>query len=140
MEEDLVAALLADAGLAALVGRRVNWMVRPRASALPAVVLQVVSAPETYTFQGRSRLAGHLVQADCWALTYLEAKWVARAATAAFDGMTLPPFFGCFVEGGRDLFEAGSAPQPPASAAADGGLVDFYRASLDIRVWRRNAA
>jgi len=124
MEESLVAQLLADAALAALVARRIKWLARPQASALPAVVLQVVSGPRGYTFAGPDGLTGYLVQIDCWAGTYPAAKGVARAAIAALGALSAP-FQAAFVEGERDSFEAGPA------------ATDFFRTSLDVRVWHQ---
>ena len=43
MEEALVAYLLANAGLTAIVGNRINWTTRPQGAAVPAVVLTKVS-------------------------------------------------------------------------------------------------
>lgn len=128
MEEDLRAALVADAALAALVGRRINWLTRPLGSSLPAVVLQVISAPETSSNDGPDDLLPYLVQIDCWGETYLSAKTVARAVRAVCVALKTAPLRAGFIENKRDGFEPGDGPQ------AD-GAVNFFRVSLDVRVW-----
>jgi hypothetical protein len=134
MEEDLIAALLAAAGVKALVGQRVNWLTRPQGSGLPAIVLQKVSGPPIYTMAGRSDLAGHLVQVSCYGATYLAAKSVARAVTAVTDALNTAhadPLPGAEIENERDTFEPGDGPQGSAAS------VDFFRTDLDVRVWHR---
>lgn len=128
VEEDFIAALLADAALAGLVGRRVNWITRVQGAKIPAVVLQVISAPETSSNDGPDDLLSYLVQVDCWGGTYLSAKTVARAVRGVCVGMNAAPLRAAFIENKRDGFEPGDGPQP-------GGAVDLYRVSLDVRVW-----
>jgi hypothetical protein len=128
MEEDLRTQLLANAGVAALVGKRVTWIVRPQGSELPAVVLQRISSGRDYTYQGLMPLTGALVQIDCWGGSYKDAKHLARAVIAALGALTTP-FQGAFVENERDTFERGDGPQTVT------GPSDYYRSSLDIRLW-----
>lgn len=132
MEEDLTAAMLAYAGIKALVKSRIQWLVRPQGALLPAIVLQKVSAPRAYTLQGRVGLVGHLVQASCWGRTFLEAKGVSRAVLLLADTLTTAPFQGVFAENERDTVETG-APLPD-------GAEDYYRTDLDLRVWHFSAA
>jgi hypothetical protein len=128
MEEALVSHLLATAGLSALVGARINWGVRPQGQSLPALVLQVVSAPRDYTMTRRDPVTGYLVQIDVWAGAYATAKQVSRQVLVAMDDLTTPPFQGAFLDNERDTFEAGDAPQGSAPT-------DFHRVSMDYRVW-----
>lgn len=127
MEEALRAGLLAHAALAALVGERVHWNVRPQGRGLPAVVLHRISGGREYHMQGRSELSGALVQADCWATSYAGALALKRALIDALDALEAP-FQGAFVESERDTFEAVAGPEP-------GGGTVLHRASADIRVW-----
>ena len=132
MEEALRAALLADAGVAALVGRRVSWGARPQSSLLPAVILHNVSSPMTHTLRGRVGMTGHLVQIDCWGGSYAQAKALARAVTAALDALKAEPLQ-AFPESARDDdFTQGDGPDPS-------GASDFYRTSIDARVWHSQA-
>jgi len=49
MEEALIAKLLADAGVSALVGTRIYPGVRPQAGPLPAIVFNLISATPSYS-------------------------------------------------------------------------------------------
>lgn len=129
MEEDLAARLLADSGVAAIVGVRVNWVERPQGESLPAIVLQIVSSGRDYVLDGPQSLREDRVQADCWGLTYAAAKSAARAVIAALE----PPathgstkFNGAFVDAERDGRE-------------DIGTALVFRTSLDLMVWHRPA-
>jgi hypothetical protein len=132
MEQELVDRLLATAGLTALVGNRIDWLKRPQGSALPAIVMQVVSAPYTYTMQGRTRLVGRLVQIDIWASAYPSMKAVGRALVAATDGPHEAPIQGLFIEGERETREGQDGPD-------SSGSTDFFRTSFDVRVWSEDA-
>lgn len=128
MEEALVAQLLANAGVAALVANRITWDLRDENGALPAIVLQLVDAPPDYTLKRRTGFIAALIQADCWAGNGKAAKDVADALVAALDGLGDP-----FTQPGlvgrrrRDAFRT-EAPQT-------GGSAKLHRTSLDVRVW-----
>lgn len=128
MEEDVVNALLADSGVAAIVADRITWAVRPQAEALPAVVLHRITAGRHYTHEGRNGLEGPLIQIDCWGSNHGAAKRLARAVIAALDTLTTSPFQAAFVEGERDDNEWGEGPDATGAAG-------FFRTSLDVRVW-----
>lgn len=128
MEEDLVALLLADAGLTALVGTRIKWLLRPQGSALPAITLQLAAGGRDYHFGGRSDLSGPLIQMDVWAATFASMKAVERALLTALDAITAAPFQGAFVESERETTETQDGPDATGSTT-------FYRASKDVRVW-----
>lgn len=85
MEEAVIAKLLATAGVAALVGTRIYPGSRPQASALPAVVMTVISKTPSYSDDGEDGIAEARVQLDCWGATYSSAKTLARAVTAALS-------------------------------------------------------
>lgn len=129
MEEDLVAFLLADAGLAALVSDRINWLLRPQGQVLPAVSLQVVSGARDYVIghRGREGLVGYLVQFDVWAASFKSMKLVSRAIVAALDGLNAGAFQGAFIESERDTVET------------DDAATTFYRGSIDARIWHAAA-
>lgn len=134
MEEDLVAALLAAAGVAALVGDRIDWNILPQGGGLPAIALHRITGGFSYTMKGRSSTSSPLVQIDCWGGTFKQAKSTARAVQAVLEGLhkAHPRFQGVFVEDARDTFEAGDGPQPD-------GATNFHRSSLDVRVWHTEA-
>jgi len=130
MEEDLVAQLLADAGLSALVGDRITWNLRDQAGALPAVVLHLIDATRQRFLGGRrSGFEGAYLQADCWGSTFAEAKDVSRAFRAALDNLT-GAFRGSAEEHERD--DAFLDPAPVGHRPAE-----LHRTSLDVRVWRQ---
>ena len=86
MEEDFRALLLADSGVSALAGSRVNWGAHPQGQSLPAVVLNVVSDADGMTMQGPDGLWQGRVQADAYAETYGAAKGLAQAVIARLNG------------------------------------------------------
>jgi hypothetical protein len=108
MEEAFRALLLASGEVTALAGTRVNWGAHPQGHALPGIVLNVVSDAEGHTLQGPDGLSEGRVQVDCYALTYREAKLLARAARAALDGASGGGFQGVFLAGTRDGREGGT--------------------------------
>jgi hypothetical protein len=112
MEEAIIARLLADSGLAAIVGTRVFPGSRPQGSALPAVVMNRISGGPLYADDGEVGLEQARIQIDCWAESYGEAKLLARAVTAclsAFDGTVGATTFEFIeLENERDLREGGS--------------------------------
>lgn len=106
MEEDLRALILADAGVTALVGTRVSWDERPQGSAVPAIVLWLISQPIDYDLGGAITLVETRVQADCWGRTKASAKATARALAALLSGYSGEQggtrFQGVFQDNARD--------------------------------------
>ena len=86
MEEDFRALLLADSGVTALAGSRVNWGAHPQGQPLPGVVLTVVSDFEGLVMSGPNKLFEGRVQVDCYGHTYADAKGVARAVRDLLHG------------------------------------------------------
>ena len=131
MEDALIAKLLADSGVSALVSNRVYPVSRPQGTALPAISLGTVSNVPVYTNDGEAGIAESRVQVDCWGATYGSVKAVARAVTAS-----LSAFFGAvdgrvfqyvLLDGERDSRESGSnAPEY------------LFRTQLDFRVLYEN--
>lgn len=108
MEEDLVALLLANTGVSALVGTRIYWVERKQGAALPGVALTLIDGGEGHTQDGPDGLGQYRVQIDSYGATYASAKAVARAITAALDGVRAGRLQGMFHDSSRDLREAGS--------------------------------
>ena len=88
MEANLIAKLLATAGVTALVSTRINWSRRPQGSALPAIVLHRIDGAPDYHHAGASGLVQSRVQVDCWAVSYGAAKAIARAVETAVTAQT----------------------------------------------------
>jgi uncharacterized protein DUF3168 len=128
MEEALIALLLGDTALAALIAQRIFPASRPQASPLPAVTLQRIGGGPLYADDGEVGLEEARLQIDCWGSTYTSAKQVARAVTrrlSGFDGpVGITVFQSIELDAERDLRE-------PGSNAADYP----FRASLDFIIW-----
>lgn len=128
MKEALRAHLLADSGVAAVIGSRVAWGVLPRGGALPSIALHLIDGQRDYAMQAPSGLVRARVQADCWALTYADATAVSRAARGALSGLRQTvdgvEFQGIFLIDERDLSEEGT-----------GADELFHRVSLDFEIW-----
>ena len=81
-------ALVADAGVTALVGQRVSPILKAQDTTLPAITLQRISIVPQNHLTGDGDLDYGRVQLDVWATTYVEARSVAdacRTALAAYQ-------------------------------------------------------
>lgn len=132
METLLVAAMLADAGLAGLVGERINWVARPRGDGLPAITLQVISALREYSFANVDPVVRYRVQVSAWAQTYLVTTQLRDAVLAFANGLTGTPFPRAELKLEVDNFEPGQAPPPGGSS-----LPNLYVKHLDLEVIHR---
>jgi hypothetical protein len=132
MKAELTAYLLAATPLTALVGQRIVWLKRPQGSTLPAITLQTASAPRDYTMQGRVGLVGYLVQFDIWGATYKQTQQVLAVLVPVLDALRGAPFQGAFIENERETYE-------PQDAPDGSGSTDFFRTSLDVRVFHQPA-
>jgi len=74
MEEALIALLLADPTIAALVGNSVFPVARPEGSTLPAIVLHRIGGAPLNADDGEVGLENARMQIDCWTRTYTEEK------------------------------------------------------------------
>lgn len=131
MEAALVAKLLASSGVTALTGARINWLRRPQAEALPAIVLQLVDGVPDYLLDGSYSLTESRVQMDAWARSFKQAKQIARAVEAALSGQRFTlsgvRFEGVFIASERDdTFDE----TPDA----------YFRTSLDLMVHHASAS
>lgn len=111
MQEGLRALLLADAGVSALVGTRVTWGARPQGSALPAVVLHLISDVPGYTLAGDNGHRDSRVQVDSIGegqpLSALNVARAVQAALSGYSGTVAGTIFqGIFIDQTRDLSEA----------------------------------
>lgn len=100
---DLAARLLTNADIAALVVDRVEWDDLSPDSALPAIMLQVISDPRPQNHDGFDPFRGTRVQINCEASTASEADALLELVTPvlvlpAVSGSTT--FLQSFVDGG----------------------------------------
>jgi hypothetical protein len=106
MEEDLRAALLANPGVAAILGARASWDALPQGTTWPAACLYVVSTVPGYTMKGQDRLVAYRVQIDVTAETVAGSKNAARAVIGALSGLRSGAIEGCFWSSRRDVSTA----------------------------------
>lgn len=118
MEEDLGAVVKAAAG----VGVPVEWGWSLQGTALPRVVLTVVSGSDGIAHDGPTDLIERRVQLDVFALTYKAARDLANSLRAALHGYRAGALCGVFLAGVRD-----GLPDTPAGET-------LARISLDLRV------
>jgi hypothetical protein len=125
MEEALVAMLLADAGVQALMATRVTWMKRTQGAPLPGGVLNRIAGQGVGDhMRGQDGLAYALVQVDAYGATYADSKRASRALRAALIARADPRFTGIFIRAERDFLEPAANGQP-----------EIHRTSLDAEVW-----
>lgn len=128
MEEAIIAKLLADAGVSALVGTRVRPMSLPQGEPLPAITVRRIDGGPTYCDDGESGLATGRVQIDTWGTTYADAKGAARAVTdslSAFVGtVSGVSFRNVLVDDEQDYRESGASQAEYR-----------YRTRVDFIVW-----
>lgn len=110
----------------------VTWGLRPQASALPAVVLRIISEARGRTYAGPDTLITNRVQVDAIAPTNEEAAAVAKAIVAGLDGykgaVADTEFLGIFAQDRSDDGEEGAA-----------GAALLHRASQDFMVTYKEA-
>ncbi len=91
-------------------------------TALPAVVLHLISHPGEHTLDGPMTQTTARVQVDCWGLSFAAAKALGRAVRAALDGHRGGGFQGILYANARDDSEG------------DDGADRLFRTSLDFTV------
>lgn len=85
------ARLLADPGVAALVGTKVSSQPLPQGTLPPAITFQVVSLNEAArTIDEGASPVRERIQIDCWGRTYTEAVNVESAVAGALNGFRGP--------------------------------------------------
>lgn len=124
METALLARLVADASVSALIGSRAAWGTRIDAAVLPAIVLTRVTGGRDYHHAGADDLATPVVQIDCLAETYAGAVALANAVIAAVEPAGAP-FGQSFLRSHQDM-------TPPTKV--DGGQ-RVYRRMLQFDIF-----
>ena len=89
IEQGLVAHLLADAGVSALIGNRVHPGAIPQDGAIPAVVYLRVSSARSVDLDGPSDFVQVRMRLDLWDNTYGGSKALGDAVRAALNGVGL---------------------------------------------------
>jgi hypothetical protein len=118
LHEDLRAAVTTAAG----PGVAVSWGWTAQGTALPRVVLTMISGSDGVAHDGPTGLIERRVQLDCYAETYAGARAVADAIRLALVGIPQGDLRGIYLAGYRD-----GQPDTPAGET-------LPRISLDLRV------
>ncbi len=131
MQADLVALMLSDGALAALVAGRIHWDRQPATvSGRPYINLTLVSDVRLYHFRGVAQLRQPRVQVDIWAESAASRHAVASASEAllsGYRGITGQTDF-------RGIFQAAVRESTGDTAAGERAL---FRHSADYIVnWR----
>lgn len=108
MEEAFRSILLGASGVTAISGSRISYGSATQGAALPYVVLHVIGDNEEHTYKGPDGLSQGRVQADCYGVTYAQAKLLSRAVRSALDGYRGGNFSGIFHASTRDQREGGT--------------------------------
>ena len=104
VEETLVAALLADAAVSALVSDRVFVTGGRQGATRPYVTVQRITTKTNASLDASSTLDAALTQIDSWADTALAARGLAEAVRAAIDCRdieTQDPWFNAVLQDDR---------------------------------------
>jgi hypothetical protein len=88
MEGDLVAKVVANAAVTALIVDRMSPLIVPQDENLPALSYQVIDTLHVESMGGSSGLAASRVQISAWSRTYLEAIDLAEKVRIAIHGYT----------------------------------------------------
>lgn len=88
-EADIYSALIADAGISALVGERIFWDCADGDTSPPFIVLQTISNIGETAFDGSRDNQFPLVQFSAWAATKKETIDLRTAIKAAIEGKEL---------------------------------------------------
>jgi hypothetical protein len=133
----LLARLLGDAALVALVGDAVDWSKRPNEQGLPAVVLSTVSDPRPDHFGGAQGFRQTRVQADAWsAVSADEASRIAEAVIAAVrpePGEDGADAAGSWISAGVRFGRPGI--DGPVDSGEQLSAIYAYRSRVDILLW-----
>lgn len=90
LEQALASWLLAQLPVAALLGDRLYPLVLPQAGGLPAATWQRIGADIEYDLDGPAGLERPLVQIDCWAASFADARGLAGAIREVLHGYSGP--------------------------------------------------
>ncbi|ALJ14121.1 tail completion protein gp17 [Sphingopyxis macrogoltabida] len=125
MEEALRSRLKAAGPVAAIVGTRIDWGLRPQGDPYPSVVLKVISDPMPQDYKGFIAMRETRVQIDCLADDRLTAIALRKAVITAIvaGGTYFGTRFGrAFIDSVRDL-------------GAKTGTEFVHRDSIDALIW-----
>lgn len=88
MEDALIAFLLADTPLAALVGTKIHYDASPQDTAEPRVVIEVISRVPVYADDGEAGLTQHRLQITSWGTSKSSTLSVSAAVYARLSAVS----------------------------------------------------
>lgn len=132
-EQALRRRCLGDAGVAALVGTRVYWRVRPQGSALPALVLTLISDPRPQTLKAFQERRFSRVQVDCWADGGEPSAPETRAQVVALREAAIAALAGPFTQDGIGFGRSDFTPVTDRGESTETGVV--HRDQFDVLVF-----
>ena len=124
IEEGIIALLLADTDVAALVSTRVYGVKLPQDPTLPAVVMARISESPEYATGGMVGLSAGRFQIDCWAAGLAGSRNLKEAVRKLLSGykgtIGAEAIRGSFQETSTDLYDS---------------ELDAHRVSMDFLIW-----
>lgn len=128
MQEALIAKLLENLSLTALVSNRIFWNELPQGSSYPAILLTRISGVSDYKMSGATGLVASRIQIDCYDDVYASAVAVARVVKKALSGVSFE-HLGIKFQGIFSINERNSFDKPPQ------GSDKMHRVSMDFNIW-----
>lgn len=130
MLTDLIAFLLAQAGITALVETRIYPVQRPQGSEFPAIVLQRISGAPESDDDGNSGIAVNRVQVDCYALSYRAVSEIAAAIATALSGRA-------FTHGATEFQSVTTEDESDTTEMSADGKTPIFRTRFDFMIWHK---
>lgn len=129
MEKAIIALLLGDPALKAIVGSSIYWGRKPQSdTGTPYLTMQVISWASDYRMSGGEMMAPARVQFDVWGKTYLSARDGANALCRVLSGCRRKvgdvTIHAGFIDARRDFNEI-----------SPGDDSELFRRSTDIIIW-----
>ena len=130
MEEALLERLRATAAITGLLTTKnsrpaIDWI--ERSESLPCISLQDVATGRRYAQDGAVNLENPMVQIDCWANSYGEAKVIARAVIVEMEAAE--------TVSGIEFDESFLVSEREMNPEDLGSGIKVFRVSLDFSVW-----
>jgi hypothetical protein len=88
MEKGLYMLIAQDSGVAALVNNRVYFILQPKGTGVPSVVLSLVATKDLYDTTGCTGLREALWQVDAYAADYYSCRATSRAVRLLLESFT----------------------------------------------------
>ena len=103
IESDIRSALIADAGLTAIVGDRIAAMVMNSGETRPYITYQLISGNRYNTLNGASDVRSARLQLNCFSTNYGQAKQISELVQDTLDNSTS---FDSIFNGDQDLYDS----------------------------------